>query len=372
MDRRQLLYGLAAGLATPTAARAADPAPPADLVAGVLRETRAPALAGLVVSKDRRLFLDAKGLRRIGGPDPVTPDDRWHLGSNTKAMTAAVYGRLVEKGRARWGATLPELFPDLTLDPAWRQTTIEAILGHRAGLFDEGLTGPEWGAMLATPKPVRTERTELIAKALSTAPKGPAGAFHYANADYILAGAAIERIADKPWEDVIRAELWEPLGITSAGFGAPKGAQPWGHAPAFFGSTSGPRPISPESPESDNPPALGPAGTGHMTLADYGKWLQLFLNDGAGVLRPETVTRLITPVPGSGEAQYALGWGVLAGARGRGLAHAGSNTLWYLNALVLPDRGLAFAVASNDASADGGAKACQLLGKKLTDLFAPV
>ena len=28
-------------------------------------------------------------------------------------MTAAVYARLVEQGRATWGATLPQLFADL-------------------------------------------------------------------------------------------------------------------------------------------------------------------------------------------------------------------------------------------------------------------
>ncbi len=371
MDRRQfglgaLAFGLGAG-----AARAEAPAAPAGLVAEVLKDSKAPALAGLVINRQGVVYLQAEGVRRNGAPDKVTTADIWHLGSNTKAMTAAVYGRLVEQGKARWGATMPELFPDLTVHAGWKSTTIEAIMAHRAGLLDAGLTGAEWAQMLATPKPVAQERTDLVAKALAVAPAGPAGAFSYANADYILAGAAIERIAHKPWEDVIQAQLWAPLGLTTAGFGAPKGAQPWGHAPAFFGSaTPGPRPVNPDEEGADNPPALGPAGTAHMAMADYARWLGLFLNDGGGVLKPETVRTLTTPV-GAGPPAYALGWGVLDGPRGHGLTHAGSNTYWYVNALVLPQRGVAIAVASNDAAADGGQKACQQLGKRLADIYAP-
>ena len=39
----------------------------------------------------------------------MTVEDKWHLGSNTKAMTAALFGRLVDQGRARWGARVVDL-----------------------------------------------------------------------------------------------------------------------------------------------------------------------------------------------------------------------------------------------------------------------
>lgn len=372
MDRRQFGLGSLALSLTASVARAEAPAVPANLVVDTLKDTKGPALAGLVIDRDRQLFLDAAGVRRNGAPDKVTIADQWHLGSNTKAMTAAVYGRLAEQGKARWGATLGELFPDLSVHDAWKATPIEAIMAHRAGLMDEGLLGAEWAQMLATPKPLPQERTDVVARALAVPPKGPVGAFHYANADYVLVGAAIERITGKPWEDAIREQLRTPLGLTSAGFGPPKGAQPWGHAPAFFGSTTpGPRPLDPNSPDSDNPPALGPAGTAHMALGDYGKWLRLFLTDGGGVLKPDTIKRLTTPVGGPDAVSYALGWGVVDGPHGRTITHSGSNTFWFLTGYVIPSRNIAVAVASNDAALDGGQKACRALGEKLLNLFAP-
>ena len=91
---------------------------------------------------------------------------------------------------------------------------------------------------------------------LAVPPAGPAGTFAYANSNYVLIGAIIEHIAGAPWETVMASELFEPLGITSGGFGAPQGEQPWGSRAGLT--------IAPTSPGSDNPLGMGPAGTVHI------------------------------------------------------------------------------------------------------------
>ena len=58
---------------------------------GVFAETRPVALAAGVVTREGLAWSAVRGVRRFGGDDPATLDDRWHLGSNTKAMTAALY-----------------------------------------------------------------------------------------------------------------------------------------------------------------------------------------------------------------------------------------------------------------------------------------
>ncbi len=54
-----------------------------------------PALAGSIVSASGTLAVGATGQRTRGGNDPVSIDDRWHLGSCTKAMTATLVALLV-------------------------------------------------------------------------------------------------------------------------------------------------------------------------------------------------------------------------------------------------------------------------------------
>jgi CubicO group peptidase (beta-lactamase class C family) len=195
----------------------------------------------------------------------------------------------------------------------------------------------------------------VVERILGGAPTGTRGAFEYANANYILVGAAIERIKGQSWEAAIQAELFAPLGLTSAGFGAPTantagGANVWGHR----GEGEARVAVDPATPGADNPMALGPAGTVHMSLVDYAAWLRLFLTDGGGWLAPDTLARLTTsgPVAGTG-TPYALGWIApprVAWAGGPVLTHDGSNTLWYATAVVAPARGAAFIALTNQGA----------------------
>lgn len=354
IDRRRLVLTAAAsglGLAAGPPAWALDD--PRDAALGDAFEgSGAPALAGAVIGREGMIWSGARGVRRLGAEDAATAGDLWHLGSNTKALTAMLYGRLVEDGRAEWGASLPDLFPDLDADAAWAGTTVEDLMTHRAGLLDEAVLDLSTRLNGFTDdRPLDVQRTDLARRALAAAPTGEPGAFVYGNLNYILVGAAIERITGQAWEDAVRAGLFAPLGITSAGFGAPVGDQPRGHMDVFGQSTA----VEPDQPGSDNPPYLGPAGTAHMTLADYGRFLALFLNDGGGFVTPETMARLTTPPPG---ADYALGWISRASSPltgGRMLGHEGSNTLWHMTALIAPDAGFAVIAAANDHARGGPA-----------------
>src|SRR5947209_7467119 len=61
-----------------------------------------PALGGAIVTSKGLVAIGAVGVRKAGTKVPVTVDDQWHLGSDTKAMTATVIARLVEQGRLKW------------------------------------------------------------------------------------------------------------------------------------------------------------------------------------------------------------------------------------------------------------------------------
>lgn len=351
LDRRRLMLGAAALTAAAAGPVRATPSPRDAALAEALERSGAPALAGAVIGREGLIWSGAAGVRAAGGADAVTGRDLWHLGSNTKAMTAMLYGRLVEDGLARWGATLPELFPDMEVEAAWTDTTIEDLMTHRAGLADAAVLDlPTRAAGFSDPRPVDEQRTDLARRALTRPPTGEPGVFAYGNLNYILVGAAIERLTGTTWEDAMRARLFQPLGITSAGFGAPAGDQPRGHM-----TLGGPVPVAPDQAGSDNPPMMGPAATVHMTLEDYGRFLVLFLTDGGGFVTPETFARLTTPPEG---ADYALGWAVAANSPLTGgpmLAHEGSNTLWHVTAIVAPARGLAAVAASNDHGRGGAA-----------------
>lgn len=326
-----------------------------------------PALAGGVMTRDGLAWSGVRGVRRAGSDAAATAMDRWHLGSNTKSMTAAVFARLVEQGRTRWGLTLGEAFPGMAMDPAWRDVPVETMMRHRAGLTDEPVLGRGWLVTArADPRALPVQRAALAASALAAPPVGRPGSFAYANLNYVVAGAAIETITGGSWEDAMRAEVFGPLGLSSAGFGAPPDPNAWGHRQVG----GQPTPMDPSSPGADNPLALGPAGTAHMTIADYARWIGAICGEGDW-LSDDSLARLNTTAEAN--PAYSLGWmvqpappsGAFAGLA-QSLAHEGSNTLWHTIAVVAPTAGLAVFTFANDGAR--GPAACRMLAQRLIAL----
>src|SRR5438552_3494134 len=109
----------------------------------VLKPIRAryglPAMAAAVVLDGKIIALGAVGVRKHGDPTPVTDNDEFHLGSDTKAMTAVLIASLIEQGKVRWDSTLLEVFPELRepLGKTWKDVTVEQILAHRGGFSGE-------------------------------------------------------------------------------------------------------------------------------------------------------------------------------------------------------------------------------------------
>lgn len=269
-------------------------------------------------------------------------------------MTASLCARLVERGDAGWGVPLTELLPDLAgaAAPGWRSITIDEVLTHRAGLpANLGVAGMR--AAHADRRPLPEQRTAAAAGALARPPLRP-GRFRYPNLGYVLTGAVIERIAGTAWEEAVVGVLLAPLGVRSAGFGAPAGDQPWGHAPRARGVGRG-RPVDPGAPgprarPPDDPPLLGPAGTLHLTLADGARFVAQLLDGGATLLAPGSIDRILTVPPGGGPAQ-GMGWaypGARSGLDTVGFSQQGSNRMWVATALVSPARDRAVLVTAND------------------------
>ncbi|MDQ3621558.1 MAG: beta-lactamase family protein [Verrucomicrobiota bacterium] len=326
---------------------------PLDLPA-LLEKIRAkhnlPALAAAGMRDGKLLASGAVGTRRLEGKEAVTLEDKWHVGSCTKSMTATLAALFVEQGKLKWETRVEEVFPHwkAKLHPDWREATLEQLLTHRAGA--PGDPPPElWRAAWQQRGTPRAQREEFALGVLTRAPEAKPGAkFIYSNQGYAIAGAMLEQLGGKPWEELMRTLLFEPLGMKSAGFGAPGSKarvdHPWGH------SAKGSDPQAP-GPKADNPPAIGPAGTVHCSIEDFARYAALHARgekEGGLGLPAAAFEKLHTPHP---NGEYAFGWGAVkrGWAGGFALTHAGSNTLWFAVVWVAPEKNAAFVAATNIA-----------------------
>ncbi len=280
------------------------------------------------------------GVRSAQAGVPVAVEDQWHLGSNTKSMTATLVARLIEAGGIHWDTTVGEILgprvPDM--NPAYRPVTFRHLCSHHAGLQPNidmtelaGFSRDDGG----DPRPDRLRYAALALK--QTPAAAPGETMIYSNNGFIVAGAMLEAVFGESWEALITARVFRPLGLTSAGFGPPGTPgqldQPVGHV--------GAKPYPPGPGKvADNPVALGPAGRVHMNLRDLTTYLNAHLLQSADFLKPDSWKILHTPPFGG---NYAMGWMVANEV----LWHNGSNTLWYAEMSVDPAQGIVAAVACN-------------------------
>lgn len=375
-DWLALSGGLMSGLSlTPalggTAADTADQ-PIGEAIEPIRKQHNLPALAGALVTRDGPTRVGAVGHRRQDDGPKVTADDKFHLGSCTKAMTATLLATFVEDGSLAWETTLADALPDLarSMRAEYRGVTVEQLLAQVSG-FSEATEAPgfDLGSMRKITGPLPKARHAYAAKVLAEPPANPPGSkFVYSNRNYVVAGVIAERLGKDSWEALIRRRLFEPLGMATAGFGpmAKPGEvdQPWPHL-----SNGGRRVALTAGPAADNPALIGPAGTVHCSLGDWGKFAACHLNGGRGetpLLKPETFARMQAP-PKVGS--YAFGWGFAERDWGGGtvLTHAGSNTLNYAVIWLAPRRGLALLSATNQGN-DAAAKACDAVAVALLGL----
>ncbi len=321
-----------------------------------------PALAAAVIMAGKVKHAAAVGVRKAGTDVGVTVEDKFHMGSCTKAMTATLVAKLVEQGKLRWDLTLSEALPELVgeMDPAYHNVTLLHLLSHRGGL-----SGESWPKNMTfldvhrLPGSPRQQRFDYTKRILAEPPEAtPGEKYVYANAGYAVVGAIAENATNTPWETLMRELVFAPLNMTSAGFGA-MGTPGETHQPYQHRRKDGKSvPIEP-GPLADNPPAIGPAGTVHCTIGDWAQYVADQVSEGRQrrhLLKRKSYRTLHTAEFGG---DYALGWLVAQRPWGKGdvFTHAGSNNQNFCVVWMAPKRRFAVLVATNQGG-DGVAKAC--------------
>lgn len=317
-----------------------SPTPPAAIdlravLAGIVTDTGVPALGAGVVGPDGLIVSAVTGVRQRNEERRVAEDDRFHLGSNTKAMTAALVGVLGQADRGvSFDTTLSEAFPDIeSLHPDYRGVTLGDLLSHTGGT--PAHTPDVDAEFLALPiSEQRARGTQLV---LSEPPDVVPGAVsHYSNIGYVVVAAALEAATGSTWEALIETELFGPLGMDSCGFGPPGHEstvdQPRGHDDSGHATFD------------DNPAVLAPAGGVHCSITDWAAFLTEILNATRGnsdLLSEATAARLLQPAAAvptdKAGIAAAMGWGVVARSNGAIYIHSGSNGAWFSQAILVPE-----------------------------------
>lgn len=351
-----------------------------------------PALAAAVIRNGEIIAAGAAGTRVAGQDNPVTVDDRFHIGSDGKALTATLAGSLVDEDVLAWDSTVGEVLGRVIpgLKPALARVTLAQLLSHSSGIptDTEAMLDIYFNVDAFDYNPDARRLRAIATWNADHEPEIPEGSpFQYANFGYLVAGAMMEQATGQPWEVLVRERVLAPLGLDSAGFGATttpgRYDAPVGHLRAENGT------LTPMlwGPAADMPPILGPAGIVHMSILDFARWAGWNAASGRrgpALVTPATLAEIHrphvstpprpNPPPGTpGEGDYGLGWGIdnPDWTNGPVLLHNGSNGMNLAKILVDPNADLGIVATTNVGGAEADAAAFEVLQRLYRQYVEP-
>ncbi|AZB32309.1 class A beta-lactamase-related serine hydrolase [Chryseobacterium bernardetii] len=156
-----------------------------------------PALEIAVISSDS-ILMKALGTNKVNSNVQVTLQNRFHLGSNTKAITSFIAADLVSQGKINWNTDFFHLFPELKAKQNQSKSlTLINLLNFKAPLapFSYDTYIPESVVITGT----NQEQRYNIAKYLLTqkAVKKNNDDLYLTNLGYVLAGLMLEKVSNK-------------------------------------------------------------------------------------------------------------------------------------------------------------------------------
>lgn len=328
-----------------------------------LAEQNLPGLSVAVGASCDIVWAEGLGWADLDNRTKVTPDTRFRVGDASRALTAAAVGLLVEQGSMKLDDDIRTYVSEYPKKP-W-PITVRQLMSQTAGVTtDDG--DEAW-----------LEPCERTADGLKLFDRQallfePGTQYRVSSYGWILVSAAVEAAAHDPFFDVMRARVFEPLGMADT-VPDTSGTETVLNLPTFyFPRFAGDTRYGPESAREGDHSCYAGASGFLATPSDLVRFGMAVSGDA--LLQPATVTLLQTPqrLRSGEEIAYGLGWELetveVAGQPTRMAGHGtqqdfiGGTT--YL--LTLPERGIVVAVMSNTSFAD--AKSVAL---KIAQAFAP-
>jgi CubicO group peptidase (beta-lactamase class C family) len=331
-----------------------------------LAASKAFGVSAAILEHGQVTFAHAFGSKDADGKVPLAPDTLMQIGSTTKQLAATAVLRKVEQGKVKLDATLKEMLPDLDFsrDATWSSAILlRHLISHTAGSYDM----TPWGGSSAD--------SELAKFTYGTFAKqewmmSPSGAFwNYANPNFILAGLVAERLDGRAYPDLMREDIFVPLGMKRT-FLRKAEVEADGDYALSYGYTAadlaGSNPtLGPVTmAEMSDSAWVRPAGLTWTTPTQMMSWASFVMHGNPAVLsdelRQEITKEQVDTLYLSGNQHYGYGMFVMRGYLTAGHSfyptpvwEHGGNTLSFTNILtILPEKDFAIAICSSAYATD--------------------
>jgi CubicO group peptidase (beta-lactamase class C family) len=247
----------------------------------------------LVARKGEVIYQKAVGYRNAEAKTRHDAGSIFQIGSITKQFTAAIIMQLQEEGKLSVTDKLSKYFPGFANGD---RITIAQLLSHTSGLYN--YTNDT--VLMRSDVTKHYTPAEMIDIFRRYKPDfEPGTGWNYSNTGYSLLGYIIEKVEGKPYEQVARQRIFQPLGMSRSGFDFTR-LSAEEKAQGYFTLAGG---VARKAPIVDSTIAHA-AGAMYSTAGDLLKWERAVSN--GKLLKPASWKEVFTPV----RNKYGYGWGI--------------------------------------------------------------
>lgn len=338
-----------------------------------------PGMSVAIVADDRVVFIKGYGTKALGGGGAVTTRTIFQMGSCSKAFTSVLMAAVIDGGLVGWEDRVIDHLPGFAMKDGWVTDNflIDDLMAQRSGLTEYA----------GDPQAYLGFNRDHIIHSLRYFP--PASSFRsqfaYQNGFFMAAAQVIEKYTGLTWEEALKKQLLNPLGMTSttsdqAGYdNAPD------RALMYAVTGDGPVHIPDDMPYNSWCYIYGPAGGVNSNAKDMAQWVRFHLGDGSfqgqSIISPANLKWLHTPHTiinrpfYSDLDYYCLGWFYSTYSPYPMVQHGGNTLGAHSLVSLVPQAGIGVVVLSNTGASMGPEAVAWrffdlYFGNPLRDVFA--
>lgn len=188
-----------------------------DLLSQHRANIHAPAISAAVAIDGKIIWAGAVGWANIEKQIPATESTQFRIGSTSKAVTATLLAKMVQEGKIDLDKPIENYYSDLP-NPSWKKLTPRQLASHTSGLPDYiDNYGDFWGYYYLFNL---NKRYTSVVESLEVFDDtsllfDPGTQYHYTSFNTVLQSVVLEAVANKPFLQTMREQVFNPLKMNS-------------------------------------------------------------------------------------------------------------------------------------------------------------
>ncbi|MDH2659837.1 serine hydrolase [Methanobacterium formicicum] len=303
-----------------------------------------PGMAVVIVQNDKILYMNCLGVKDLESKEPVDENTLFGICSITKQFAATNIAQLVDKGLMNWKDPITDYYsyPDefqLYSDEATEQITIHDCLIHRSGLGPE--SGNDFPTYFNDSYDVALYKLRYLENTTQFR-----STYMYNSMVYALPGYCAARVANTEWKDLIKEDLLDPLGMTTA-------------TTSYYDFISSSNHVTPYKLLKNGtmkaydiiPDPIGPSGSMAVSINEMVNWLKFQIADtgeynGVQIVSKEELDGTRTGkiyTSNKNTSMYGYGWAISNGT----IFHDGDSDAFFSQVTIYNSKDIGIVILSN-------------------------